>query len=149
MSERWSRSVRPKLVKRFKPRVPGYSKPFWEGINRGELLIQKCKDCGHKWYPPGPYCPKCLSEKIEWEKSNGKGYVGSFTTTYAASPSWAAHLMPYTLAIIGIYDVDVPVVSHIIDCKPEDVKIGMEVEIVFVDYSDEMKIFKFRPTKKV
>lgn len=145
MSEQWGRHVRPKFVKKFTPRIAEYSKPFWEGIKRGELLIQKCGDCGNTWYPPGPFCPKCLSKNVEWMKSNGQGFVGAFTTTYAASPSWTADLMPYTLAIIALHDIEVPIVSHVINCKPEDVYVGMEVQIVFDNPKSDFPLFRFEP----
>ena len=37
--------------------------------------------------------------------------------------------------------------SNLIDCKPEDVRIGMPVEVVFEDVSPEVTLPKFRPAK--
>ena len=150
MSEVWARKVRPKMVKPFTPRVPNYTKPFWEGLAKKELRIQKCSDCGHSWYPPGPFCPKCMSKNIEWKVSNGVGYVGAFTTTYAASPSWVSHLMPYTIVVVGLIDMVVPMVSHIIGIDPEEIKIGMEVEII-IEETDGKNVppFRFKPTGKM
>src|SRR4051812_30819701 len=34
---------------------------FWEGVDRHELLIQKCSSCGRLRHPPRPMCPNCQS----------------------------------------------------------------------------------------
>jgi hypothetical protein len=39
----------------------------------------------------------------------------------------------------------VRMVSTIIDCKPDDVKIGMRVQVVFDDVTEQFTIPKFKP----
>jgi uncharacterized protein len=36
-------------------------------------------------------------------------------------------------------------ISNVVDCKPEDVKIGMKVEVVFEDATEAFSIPKFKP----
>jgi len=144
MSERWARSIRPYHRRLMIPKPTSYSKPFWEGTKRHELLIQECVNCGKRIYPPQPICPKCLSENFKWIKSSGKGKILTFTTIYAYGPSWTAELLPYTIIIVRLEE-GINMMSHLIDCKPEEVKCEMEVEVVFEDVTEEFTIPKFRP----
>ena len=56
------------------------STPFWEGVKKHELLIQKCKSCGKLLVPPRPMCPSCLSTEKEWVPAAGKGKIYSWVT---------------------------------------------------------------------
>jgi uncharacterized OB-fold protein len=41
------------------PRPTPDTQPFWDGLARGEYLIQHCKDCGQPRHYPRPVCPAC------------------------------------------------------------------------------------------
>jgi len=45
-------------------------------------------------------------------------------------------------------DEGVRMLTNIVDCKPEDVKIGMPVEVTFEDATPEISIPLFKPTGK-
>ena len=54
--------------------------------------------------------------------------------------------MPYVLALIELSEqADLHVLTHIVECDPEDVSIGMEVEVVFENRGDH-SVPQFRPT---
>jgi uncharacterized OB-fold protein len=44
-------------------------------------------------------------------------------------------------------DEGVRMLTNIVECKPEDVKIGMPVEVTFEDATPEISIPLFRPAK--
>ncbi len=44
-------------------------------------------------------------------------------------------------------DEGVRMLTNIVECKPEDVKIGMPVEVTFEDATLEISIPLFRPAK--
>jgi uncharacterized OB-fold protein len=35
--------------------------------------------------------------------------------------------------------------TNIVDCAPDEVKVGMAVEVTFVDATDEITLYPFRP----
>jgi uncharacterized OB-fold protein len=41
------------------PRPDAVSAPYWEAAARGELLIQECKQCGHRQFYPRAVCTDC------------------------------------------------------------------------------------------
>jgi uncharacterized protein len=119
------------------------SKEFWDGCHRHELLIQKC-DNNHYRYPPRAICPTCSSMKFTWEKVGGKGEVYSFIIVRRPmDPSWEKDV-PYVVADI-LLEQGVKMISNVIGCKPEDVKIGMKVDVVFDDITENDTLPKFKP----
>ena len=129
--------------KRPLPTITGESMPYWEAARRGELLIQKCDDCGeYQWYPRS-ICANCFTGKIQWVKATGKGAVWTFTVTRQnRTPGFDSG--PYVLALVELEE-GVKMFSNIIDCDPFEVKIGMLVEVTFQRASDKVSVPFFKP----
>jgi uncharacterized OB-fold protein len=54
--------------------------------------------------------------------------------------------MPYTVAMVDL--IEGPRMSTlIVEAKPEEIKIGMEVKVVFDDVTEDVTIPKFRPVR--
>jgi uncharacterized protein len=126
------------------PSPDGDAKEFWDGTKKHELLVQKCSQCDSYRYPPSPICPKCFFPNFKWEKVSGKGEVYSFTIVRVAVRSEWTSDVPYVLATIRL-DEGVRMVSDIIDCAVDDVKIGMRVQVAFDDVTEQFTLPKFKP----
>ncbi|MGD0856723.1 MAG: OB-fold domain-containing protein [Dehalococcoidia bacterium] len=128
-----------------------YGKAFYDGCKQHELLIQKCSSCGKHRFPPQLGCPWCGSTESTWAKSNGKGKVYTFTIITHFEPravpmaSWPPDEYPINVIIVELEDVGVKIVSNLIDCKPEDIKAGMPVTVVYTDVTPEVTLPYFRP----
>jgi uncharacterized OB-fold protein len=126
------------------PILDADSKEFWEGCHRHELLLQKCADCNSFYFQPGPICPQCFSTNVKWEKVSGKGTVYTYTVVRRAlSPDWE-DVVPYTVGVIELAEGP-RMVSNIVDCSPEDIKIGMPVQVTFDDITENASLPKFKP----
>ncbi len=126
------------------PRVDEESRGFWEAARRHELVVQRCRSCGAFRYHPRGVCPACLSDDTEWVRSSGRGEIYSFTVTRQnQAPAFAARV-PYVLAYV-VLEEGVQVLTNIVDCDPEAVRIGMPVEVTFEDLNDEISLPVFRP----
>ncbi len=75
---------------------------FREGLGRGELLIQKCNDCGRLNMYPRHACPFCQSLSLGWHKSAGKGILHSFTVLRAGAPEGFEQDLPYALGVVKL-----------------------------------------------
>ena len=115
---------------RILPMVDRDSTPFWTAGSGGKLVIWRCADCEYYVHPPVPFCPKCESREVSPQPVSGRGAVFSFTVNHK---QWVPGLpVPYVLALVAIAEQDdVRLVTNIVDCAPEDVTFGMEVEVVF------------------
>ena len=114
---------------------------FWEGVEGGELLIQRCAACGALRHPPRPMCPRCRS--LEWDaaRASGRGRVHSFAVPH--HPPLPAFDMPYVVALIDLEE-GTRLVSNLVDVAPADVRIGMPVELRITQVEDDLWLPLFR-----
>ena len=117
---------------------------WWEGIERGELLIQKCSSCGELRHPPQPMCGKCQS--LEWGSVPSKGRGSVYTFTVMHYPEVPGYEYPFVAAVIDL-DEGTRLVSNVVGCEPGEVHIGMPVELSIELVDDELKLPLFRPEK--
>ena len=129
------------------PRVDEESKGFWEACRRHELYIQRCRACGFKRYYPRALCPNCLSDDTEWLHCAGTGSVYTFTGTHQNQAPAFRDELPYVMAYVEL-DEGLRLLTNIVGCAPDAVHIGMRVEVVFDDVTDEIAIPKFTPQKR-
>ena len=124
--------------------------PFWEGCRRKSLLIQKCKDCGWYRHYPRPLCPKCFSWSSQWAEVCGKGKVWSWTVIFHSIDPAAAGKAPYNIVEVELEEQQgLRLTSNIIDCEPEDIYIGMPVEVVFEDAGSNIVLPRFKKVIEV
>lgn len=126
------------------PVVDGDSREYWEGCRQHKLLIQQCEDCQKYIFYPRNLCPHCHSDRIKWVESSGRGKVYSYTINRRpAFPSFAEET-PYVVALIELEE-GVRMISNIINCDIDQVKIDMPVEVVFEKATEEITLPKFQP----
>jgi uncharacterized OB-fold protein len=126
------------------PYADELSKAYWKGTQRGEILVQECKGCGHRQFYPRPMCLKCWSTDLENRRCTGFGTIHSFTATYQNQQPGFREELPYIFALIDL-DEGPRMTANIVGCKPEQVKIGMRVTAVFDWISPEIRLPRFRP----
>jgi len=134
--------------------MTGYEKPlpevnektarYWEGCREHKLLLPKCRACGEIFFFPNHFCPRCLSEDLEWIQSSGAGKVHTFSVIERPPIQSFAADVPYVVAIIEL-DEGPRMMSNIIEIAPGDVRVDMPVEVVFEDVTDDVTLPKFRP----
>jgi uncharacterized protein len=128
------------------PRVDEESRPFWEACARHELYVQKCRTCGTVFYYPRSFCPEDLSADLEWLRCSGKGTIYTFTITRQNQSAGFRDKVPYVMAYVELEE-GVRMLTNIVGCTPEEVKIGMPVEVTFNDATPELSFPLFRPAK--
>ena len=124
------------------PTPTAVSRPFWEACAAHNLTVQKCNECGVMVFIPQAFCRQCLSEDLTWQDATGRGHVYSYTVVWR--PQTPAFDVPYVVAIIDMED-DYHMLSNITDCEPDEVSIGMPVEVWFDDMAPGISLPKFRP----
>jgi len=126
------------------PAITPDTAPFWEGCREGRLLIQRCGECGHRQFYPRLVCSACGRPGPAWAEAAGNGTVESFTVMrQAISPAYAPDV-PYVLAIIRLAEGPT-MMSNVIGCDPDQVRIGMSVRVSFEPLTAEIVLPKFRP----
>lgn len=115
---------------------------FWEGARRHELLIQRCTACATLRHPPQARCDRCGSYDWDARRASGRGEVYSYVVAH--HPQVPAFDYPLPIALVALEE-GTRIVGEIVDCAPEDVAIGMPVEVTWIDDGDDLSVPAFRP----
>lgn len=127
------------------PLVSPSEEHFWYGGKNGQLFISRCQQCALFIHPTGPVCPHCLSFDVCAEAVSGSAIVSTYTINYQA---WYPGLeVPYVIAIVELEeDSGVRLMTNIVNCQPEQVYIGMRVNVLFRQI-DDVYLPMFEPEK--
>lgn len=120
------------------------SEPFWRAAREHRLEIQRCRHCATHIFYPRRLCPHCLSPDLEWVTASGKGSVYSYTIARRPTGPGFEPDVPYVIAIVELAEGP-HLTTNIVGCDPEAVYVGMPVEAVFDDVTEEVTLVKFRP----
>ncbi|MCC6535092.1 MAG: Zn-ribbon domain-containing OB-fold protein [Burkholderiales bacterium] len=97
---------------------------YFEAAAEGKLLLKKCDECGEVHHFPRGVCPFCLSSKVDWIEAKGTGTIYSYSVTRRAGPT------PYCIAYVKL-DEGVTMMTNIVDCDLDSVRIGQKVRLTF------------------
>jgi len=103
---------------------------YWEGADRSELVLQRCRDCHTVQHRPRAICASCLSSEIGHFVASGRGTVYTFTVTNQNQMPGFREACPYVLAYVELEEGP-RLMTNIVGCDPADVAIGMAVEVDF------------------
>ena len=88
-----------------------------------------CVNCGSIFFPRRHVCIKCGSRELGEVKLSERGRVVSHTVVRNPPKDYEKYV-PYIVALIQLED-GVRILSQVVDCDPEEVHAGMEVEATF------------------
>ena len=77
-------------------------------------------------------------------ESSGRGTLYSYTVVHR--PQQPVFEVPYTVAIVELEE-GWYMLSKLVDCEPEEVEIGMPLEVSFRPMSEEITLPFFRPSR--
>jgi uncharacterized OB-fold protein len=108
-----------------------------------------CETCGVKIFPPRDICPDCDAPAKTPYTFSGLGEIYSYSTVYHAPEGYEENV-PYTVGLVKLEEGPL-VTAQLTDVEPEEVKVGMSVEMVTRKIRQEGKRgvivygYKFRP----
>lgn len=126
------------------PAISAEMRPFYEGAQRGELLVQRCTACAALRFPARAICSNCLATTADWVHVSGNGEIYSFNVMHQVYHPGFADEVPYAVVIVQLAE-GVRILSNLIDVAPADIRIGMPVHVVFEEVSDDVTLPKFAP----
>lgn len=135
-----------KTYQKYVPWFDEENRPFWEATKRHELYVQRCRECSFTQFHPRAVCVNCLSPNLQWLKSSGRGRIYTFSVTNQNPTRGFRDSLPYIVAHVDLEE-GVKMFANVVDCKPEEVRIGMPVEAVFADVTPEVTLVNFRPAR--
>lgn len=126
------------------PELRNFGVEYWHTAAKGELVIPICRACSHPFWHPRPNCPHCGSAEIEWQRHSGKGTVHTFTVVRQSSDPFFKTKIPYAVAMVLLDDGPL-LMSNVVGCDVDTVKIGMRVVATFEAATEDLAIPLFKP----
>ncbi len=139
------------------PQPDAITQGYWDALKEHRLVLQRCVDCQTYQHPPDRTCRFCLGEEMSWEELSGTGTLYTYAiVTQAILGPWRGH-DPYNVIQVLPDEVDPKTVSvhnnatynvvygNAIEVDNDDLKVGMPMEAVFDDVTDDVTILRWRP----
>ena len=105
------------------PIVNPEGQAYWDAANQGKLLVKHCSACNEYHHYPRALCPHCFSDQTEWREAKGTGTIYTYSVMRRAAP-------PYAMAYVTL-DEGVTMMTNLVDCDFDALKIGQRVKVVF------------------
>ena len=129
----------------FRPAAGIGTADFWAGTREGELRLVRCGACGYVTHPAGPRCARCGSTDVAPSAMSGRGTLFAWTVSLQA---FLPGLPPYCIALVALEEQeDLRLTSQLVDASVADLRVGLPVEVVFVDGADGLRLPFFRPVR--
>jgi uncharacterized OB-fold protein len=116
---------------------------FWEGTQKAELRLQRCKSCASTYFPPRPFCPSCASREVEVFAASGKATLYSYVINHLPHPAFDG---PYAIAVVELSEGP-RMMTNIVEVEqtPEALVLDMPLEVTFEAQNEEITLPYFRP----
>ena len=124
---------------------------YWDKCKEHELWVRRCNDCNKAYFYPRDLCPDCFSRNTDWIKCSGRGTLHAFgVVVRPPNRAWADDA-PYVVAMVDLEEgCRMPTNLVEVEINPdnlsENINIGMAVEVVWDDRSDEVTVPVFKPS---
>ena len=133
----------PKAIEYRDPAVSWETRAYWEGCARGELVLQRCRDCAAVQHRPRALCASCLSDALEHFAASGRAKVHSYTVVWQNQLPPFSACTPYVVAEVELEEGP-RLLTNLVGCEPQEVRIGMPLLADFVA-TGEFAVPRFRP----
>lgn len=129
-------------------RLDHRNKAFYRALLNQQLVAARCVDC-RTWHTPlRALCPECWSENIEVIPVSGQGRIHLLIQLHQGPPARdVSYSTPWPLAAVEMSEQPgLRFVSTIVDCAPEQLRVGLPVELTWIE-RDGAPWYAFRPTQ--
>lgn len=129
---------------RILPGTTEQTAPFWKAAAEGSLAVRRCGDCGALQHPPMPRCAHCHGESLDWVTVTAGATVYAYTVVHHPAHFALADKVPYVLAMVETAD-GLKFVTDVVDCDPDEVRIGMPVQLRFETVAEDLGLIHAVP----
>jgi len=123
-----------------------FTTPFWDAARAHRLVVPRCTTCGTYRFPPSAFCYVCRTQEVEWVEQPGRGTLYSYTVAWHPLLPDVSDSVPYVPAVVELPDTGgVRLIANLIEVRPSEVRIGMDLELVWRDVHGDVTVATFRP----
>lgn len=101
--------------------------PYFDGLERGELVMAWCEACdGHVW-PPRSHCVRCYTPVAGSRVLRGTGEIYSYSVVHRGEGPFAKR-PPYVLAYVAL-DGGPTIMANVVADDPAQLDVGARVRL--------------------
>jgi uncharacterized OB-fold protein len=109
--------------------VDAWTKPFWDATAQGRLLFPRCTNCDRFRWPPGPFCPSCQSQDVQWV-APGPARLYSYTIITIRGDEENQQPRFIVPSLVEFSGVDhVRLLGALVDAPLDAIQIGMALTV--------------------
>jgi uncharacterized OB-fold protein len=123
-----------------------WTAPFWDAARSHILLMPRCAECQQFRWPPGPFCPACRSQRVDWVPP-GQGRIYSYTLMPASDRGDGQVPRTFAAALVEFSDAaGVRLLASIVDAPLDSISIGAQLEVDWIQATDAtVPVFRVLP----
>lgn len=126
------------------PEADKWSGPFFDACRENRLVAQKCDATGKFFFPPAPVSPFTRDKNWKWTDLTGKGRIASYVVMHQKYFPGFGDEVPYPVIEVELEE-GVKLISNIVELGDREIVVGMPVEVVFNQVTDEVTLPLFKP----
>jgi len=84
------------------PSADGLDLPYWEGLEAGELRLQRCGECRSWIWGPQVLCAHCHTFDPQWESVEPAGTVYAWSRSHTPFIRELADRIPYVTVLVEL-----------------------------------------------
>jgi uncharacterized OB-fold protein len=120
------------------------TRPYWDALNEGRLVIQRCGQCGKLRHYPRPVCDACYSMDVGWKEASGRGTVHSWTVAHHPFHIGFKRELPYVVVTVDLEE-GVRMQAQLRDADGASLCVGLPVEVRFERAKPDLTLPYFVP----
>lgn len=128
------------------PVVTPVTARFWAATAEARFELQRCDGCDLVLWFPRTRCPRCWTSELAHFDAVGTGTVYSHTVIRKVGNDYKESV-PFVVAYVEL-DEGPRVLTNIVDCDVDEVKVGMRVQVVFHDTGKGNALYRFWPIEE-
>lgn len=78
------------------------SRPYWNGLRAGRLVLQRCLACGTWQHYPRRLCHACWGEELEFPAVSGRGEVAAAALSHRTPKPELRERLPMLLGLVRL-----------------------------------------------
>jgi uncharacterized protein len=125
------------------PTPDDFTRPWWDAVAEGRLLLVRCATCGEAHYYPRPFCPRCGGDGVSWEQASGDATLYTWSIVYQNDLPPFNERVPYVAAVVDLAEGP-RMMTNVVDCDFDDLAVGMALRVHFADIGDGFHVPVFR-----
>lgn len=120
------------------PSPDGLDAPFWEGLEKNLLLMQRCQKCNQWQWGPEWICHNCHSDDLVFDEMPKFGLIYSYERVWHPVHPALKEQGPYVVVLVEFPDHDgIRIVGNLLGDPHQKFSIGDEVYAVFERHDEE------------